>query len=334
MEKIVLTPSFFLMYNKNDITADVSPDLIELCYTDVWHGASDDIMIKLNNASGRWTGHWYPTLGDTIQAKIGYKEIGFLDCGEFTIDDIDAGGDVSSGDTVTIKGVSAPVTKEIRTGRTQAFENMHLSEIAGEIAGRHGLTLAFSADFDPYFDRVTQNNERDLAFLKRLAEDYGYAFSVRGEKMFYHAQRLLNKEDAFFVINRNNVTSYQFSSKTVQTFRKVIVPYQLPNSGEVDEESAEDNRYPFGDIWRVQTLAESRDQAVAIAKSKLAMFNALTVQGSISLPGNIYVCAGSNVKLQGFGVYDGKMQVSTSRHKLNRTGGYVMELELNALGVS
>lgn len=64
------------------------------------------------------------------------------------------------------------------------------------------------------------------------------------------------------------------------------------------------------------------------------MFNALTVQGSISLPGNIYVCAGSNVKLQGFGVYDGKMQVSTSRHKLNRTGGYVMELELNALGVS
>ena len=39
----------------------------------------------------------------------------------------------------------------------------------------------------------------DLAFLKRLAEDYGYAFSVRGEKMFYHAQRLLNEEDAFFV---------------------------------------------------------------------------------------------------------------------------------------
>ena len=39
-------------------------------------------------------------------------------------------------------------------------------------------------------------------------------------------------------------------------------------------------------------------------------------------------------KLYANGVYDGKMQVSTSRHKLNRTGGYVMELELNALGVS
>jgi len=333
MEKRVLTPSFFLTYNKRDITADISADLIELSYTDVWHGACDDITLKLNNSSGRWTDSWYPTLGDTIEAKIGYKETGFLNCGAFTIDDIDAAGDANSGDTVIIKGLSAPVTKEIRSGRTKAFENVHLSEIATEISALHGLTLVFETDFDPYFERVTQNNERDLAFLKRLAEDYGCAFSVRGGKMFYHAQRILNEADAFFVINRNDVSSYQFSSKTVQMFKKVIVPYRLPDSSAVEEESASDNRYPFGDVWRVQAVAESREQASAIAASKLSMFNALSVQGALSLAGNVYLCAGANVKLQGFGVYDGKMQIASSKHKLSRTSGYTMELELNALGV-
>ena len=50
---------WLLMAHRNNLFdgeyCRLGADLIELCYTDVWHGASDDIMIKLNNASGRWT---------------------------------------------------------------------------------------------------------------------------------------------------------------------------------------------------------------------------------------------------------------------------------------
>lgn len=47
-------PLVLLQYDNKDITADMSPFLQELTYTDNLEGESDSLDIRLEDADGRW----------------------------------------------------------------------------------------------------------------------------------------------------------------------------------------------------------------------------------------------------------------------------------------
>ena len=64
------------------------------------------------------------------------------------------------------------------------------AEIAKEIADKHGYTLVGEIA-DVRVDRITQNQERDLSFLTKLAEQYGYIFKIAENNLvFYDVQKL------------------------------------------------------------------------------------------------------------------------------------------------
>lgn len=331
MEKIT-QPSFFLEYNSADITEDISSDLIELSYTDAVHGKSDSLEIKINNVHRLWSGEWLPFIGDTLTCQIGYEDGYYIDCGEFSIDELDFSGG-GGAEICTIKGLSASITKEIRTTRTQAYENIRLSQIAQEVAARHNLIPVTEMSRDPYFDRVTQNNEKDLAFLKRLADGYGYAFSVRGGKLFYYAQEKLNAEKTYFVIRRSDITSYSFNKETTKLYKTIIVRYRLPNSAEVGHYFYTDETLRHGELFVPEEIVDSLSQAEQMAQSMLRDVNMQAVKASFTLPGNPRLIAGINVQLDGFDHFDTKMQIVESKHQLSRRG-YTTQIELKAVGES
>lgn len=58
--------------------------------------------------------------------------------------------------------------------------------IVGKLAQRHGLTAKVEgSDADQPNDTVVQQNESDLAFLARLAEEIGYSFHVEGMELVF-----------------------------------------------------------------------------------------------------------------------------------------------------
>lgn len=99
-------PLVLLQYDNKDITADISPLLQELTYTDNLEGESDSLDIRLEDADGRWISAWYPQHGDTITAQLGYTGSPLLACGVFEIDEIELEGPP---DTVIAKALAVRV---------------------------------------------------------------------------------------------------------------------------------------------------------------------------------------------------------------------------------
>ena len=94
-----------------------------------------------------------------------------LDCGQFELDSIDAQGPPA---TVTIKATSLAFSNTVRqTLKSKSWENITLSEIAGQIARQNGMGVLFESEFNPRYFRVEQYQTSDIAFLQKLCHNSG-----------------------------------------------------------------------------------------------------------------------------------------------------------------
>jgi len=86
MEK-VRTPKVKILYNKKDISKDISKTLLSVNYSDAEEGETDDLSLELEDVGGLWSDSWYPTKGDTLELSIGYDDV-LVYCGSFVIDEL------------------------------------------------------------------------------------------------------------------------------------------------------------------------------------------------------------------------------------------------------
>ena len=173
-----------LFYNGTDITGDIEGDVLSLDWTDNLHGKADELAVKLQDADGKWRGAWRPQKGDMVAATIGYLGGPSIDCGTFEVDIPEAGGN-RSGDHLSFKAVSAPHSAALRSQRSGMDEDTDLRRIIARRAGRNGLGVTGSIEAVP-FAYKRQRRERDLAFVKRLAEDYGHFVSIKSRQLIFY----------------------------------------------------------------------------------------------------------------------------------------------------
>ena len=187
----VLSPQWILTYSGVNITSDVSQMVLAIRYVDRLDGASGELEVELEDSMKLWQGPWYPALGDAVSLQIGYSGQPLLDCGDFQIDELELDGPP---DVMRIRCLAAYITPAMRTANTIAYENMGIVEIAAQIAGKYGLTLVTASsesESDVVFARVTQRRQMDLEFLKRLAREHNFDFTVRaGQLVFYERPAL------------------------------------------------------------------------------------------------------------------------------------------------
>ena len=93
---------------------------------------------------------------------------------------------------LTVRALNADIKKALRTDQHQAYEDVTLLEVARRVADRHGYGILGGGTggmASVQLSRVSQDDEDDLAFLKRLAEPYGYVFKVTADNLVFHAVR-------------------------------------------------------------------------------------------------------------------------------------------------
>lgn len=320
---------FFIEYEGKDITADVSRDFVRLVYNDKRSGEADELEIVLENSHGRWTNAWYPEKGDRIRAAFGYEGEAPLPCGEFEVDETELSGPP---DEVTIKALSAGITRAVRTKQTKAYNGQTLTTIANQVAQRNGLLLAGNPDQVP-LGRVTQNQETDLGFLKRLAEQYGHMVAVRGDQLFVAPLSAVDDRDAVLTVSaRSQLKSYRVRDKTNATYKSVTVAYMDAKAGKLVEhtENAPTAKRKRGDkviedksdTLKLNTRAENKQQAVAMAKAALRDKNLKAVEGEFSLIGDPRLLAGNTLNIACLGKLDGDYLLSEGRHTATRSGGW------------
>lgn len=324
----ILKPSFRLIYRGTDISGDLDPMTTDVSYSDNGHGEQDEISVTVQDSDGRWKGSWRPETGDVMDLTIFDGRGGMLQCGSFELDEPEASGS-RSGDIMAIRGLSAPITKALRTEKSRAFENQSLNAVVKKVAGENGLSIEGQID-DLQFKRISQRRERDLEFLTRLAEDTGHYFTVKGKRAIFTNFKSIDGQSPVLKIfhGDNALLDYSFKEQTDDTFSKAKVSYLDADKKEVVKQEVADPNVKTGDELKISgERVESEANAKALAASRLHFKNRARRSGSISMVGATKLVSGVVVEAVSFGKYSGLYVVKTSGHGVTR-GGYTCNGEL------
>ena len=331
----VTKPDFTLSYENKDITGDIAPYLISFVYTDYLEGQSDELQVEFEDVDGRWLRGWYPEQGDALALSLGDQFTGLVDLGSFEIAEIEYNHPPS---TVSLKALSAGITKASRTLKGRAYENTTLAEIVRQVAGRLKLQPDGQVK-DIKIKRVTQYQERDIEFLSRLAKEYGHTFKVVGDKLVFADNSTLKEREAVVVLSPEDMTRIRLrdlikgvptqvemrgydpkTKKTVSATRKT--KSLRPKS----------KRGHTGDTLKiVPNKGESQTQLNARADAALADAQDDQCAGTITLFGNALLVAGQTVRLKNMGKFSGKYLVKQARHEYRSNSGYTTELEIKMI---
>lgn len=327
---MIQTPYFALIYRGVDISSELDPMTTDVSYTDHHHGEVDEIDVTVQDKDGRWKGSWKPEAGDRMSLIIYDGLGGVLPCGEFELDEPDAQGD-RGGDRMVMRGLAAPVTKDLRTQKTRAFEKQSLRAIVSRVAGAAGLSIEGDIE-NLQFERVTQRRERDLEFLTRLAEDTGHYFSVRGSRAVFTSFRSVDGRAAALTVSHTMIgtrlVSYALREQTHDTYSSAKVGYLDRDRKEPVTADEQDAKVKTGDVLKVSgERVESPANARALAKSRLHYANRKRRSGSIEMVGTVDLVAGVVIEMADFGQYSGRYLVDKSTHTMTR-GGYTSGAQL------
>lgn len=296
---------------------------------------TDDVSVTISDRDRFWANNFFPETGDYIIVEIWLKHWNkendnrTIKLGTFEIDNINY--NVTN---LTINAVAIPIFSNIRDEKKyKTREKIKLSAIAKEIAKTGGLTLVYESDINPTYDSTEQQNEADLYYLEKLCKNEGLALKITGKQLIVFSEEKYDKlpavktlevgKDFFYGypnFSRNAKNIYGaceikfFDSKTDKVYTgKFTAPNQTKN----------------GKTLRLQEKFNSKtDKDINYnqkAKIKLRAQNKNEFTVNIKLKGDIVYFAGTNVMLKGFYKFDGKYNITTCSHTINRSG-YVVTL--------
>jgi Bacteriophage probable baseplate hub protein len=322
----VRVPQWVLSYQGVNITADVSRMVLRISYCDYLGGLSGELDVAIEDHGKRWQGAWFPALGDRVNLAVGYQGEALLPCGDFQVDQLELGGPP---DVFCLRCLAAFITPAMRTRNTAGYENQTLGQIARAIAGKYGFSVVSAPDAaELRFARVTQADETDLGFLKRLAREHDYDFTVRGTTLVFYARRALEQAPAVATVARSDTERFAFSNRSHRIYRAAEVAYQDARGKQLIAHTAQASPVPStGDTLKLDVRSENGQQAAFRAEAALHARNRKLVQARLVLPGSAALAAGVNVALCGFGGFDGTYLIDAARHRLDHARGYTTELE-------
>jgi hypothetical protein len=333
---------FKVSYNGVNITEDITKHLIDLTYTDNVSGVADEVEIRLEDKDGKWANEWYPEKGAKLNIELSDITGKIIKPNEFEIDEIELTGDKSSGDLVNIKAISGGVTKQLHTKRSHAHENKTLSEIVHTVAARYGLQVIGNIA-SITIGRVSQHREKDLTFLNRLADEYGYAFNIKGNKLSFVPLKNLESIARVASIDKTDCMSWNIKDKASVIYHAASVKSHNPNKNKVVkstytvEQQTNNDGIQFNylktadNTLEVRTKTENEQQANAKSEAALHFVNSLQQTASITLIGNVLLLAGNNIELTGFGRCSGIWHILKSTHSRNRGSNGVTSAELKRI---
>jgi uncharacterized protein len=323
----VRSPNWILTYQGVNITTDISRMVLSIGYVDELGGRSGELEVELEDRDQRWQGAWFPQQGDVVSLLIGYAGELLLPCGSFQVDDLELEGPP---DVFHLRCLPAWITPALRTRNSLGYENQTLLQIAATVAARHGMTVVGAPNqIDISYLRITQKQETDLEFLRRIAVEHDYDFTVRGAQLVFYSRASLEAQPAALTLYRNAVERFSFVTKTHRIYKQAQTSYFDPQSKQLYTQTAQaDPAVATGDMLKVVARCENGQQAFERASAALHEANRLLVTCRLAAPGTTLLVAGNVVALSGWDVMDGSYIVERAQHRLSRAAGYVTEADL------
>ncbi len=330
---------FNINYNGRNITQSLDQYVTGISYTDNVSGVSDELSLDLEDKDERWSNEWYPDKGADIDISFGYEPGDIVKINTLQIDEITIRGSKQDGEVVSLKAISKAITKQLHTKRSRGHENKTLSEIVNTYAAKYGLTVVGKIE-NITIGRVSQYREKDITFLHRLADEYGYVFSIKGNKMIFHHLQTLEGLPHVATIDKGDCISWDIRDKSLHIYNAATVQSHHPKQNKVVKSTYTIDQLPnkdgvnfdyikqSNDTLNIKTKTENEGQANSKANAALYKANSVQQTGNIELPGNPLYVAGVNIELTGFGKNSGIWNVLKAVHKKTKNDDYKTGLEV------
>ena len=337
-----------VLYDGVDIRAQIDPWLLELTFVDHLEGTEPDaIEVKVEDRQRLFQGPLYARKGAALGFAFGLEGGAVFESRQgYLIDEINVDGPP---DVVTWRAIGQVPSGALHTRVSRAWTGTTLTELAQAVGRQHGLEVVVEAE-RVQLRYVCQQDESDLAFLKRLAEDYGLILQLRGSKsggkplvVITGLDRLMTRPPVFEV-PRREVTRFRFRDKTTPGAAGAYTRYFDSSLKELVEiEVAEEpvlgrdriTRQPAAALrGRGHKLRTVRRQAPEVhVRRALKSPAGFEHEATLTLPGNPLVRSGVTLQLpvegeEGWAVNGGLWLAVHSRHTLEVGSGYTTEVTI------
>ncbi|OEZ98776.1 phage late control D family protein [Duganella phyllosphaerae] len=173
-------PTFKISIEDKDLTAIVSPRLVNLTLNLCRGDESDQLDISLDDSDGKLA---LPPRGAQIAVALGWQSSGLVDMGKFTVDEVEHSG---APDTITLRARSANLIDKFKRQEERSFHNTTLGAIIELIAFQNELASGISASLrDTGVPHIDQTHESDAAFLRRLGKKYDAVATVKNDTLLF-----------------------------------------------------------------------------------------------------------------------------------------------------
>lgn len=318
-------------WNGKDITDEISAYLSSVTWISHEESSIDELSMVMENNEQKWTGDWLPTEGDVIELMIGYQNK-LINAGLFQVDEITANGPPH---VVEIKAISSFITNTLRTRNSKSFEAQTLKQLALYFCNQYGFKLIDDTSdllSGITLTRKTQEQKTDLQFLSELAKEYGFLFSMKGNRMVFTSYYKLDNATAIMDISTHQVGNYTVTQKTYDTYSSgKIAKLDCKSGGVYNWDASGVLNTNASDSETFEGRVESVQQAQQKVKGGLWNKNKFKISGNLNdIPGDPSLIAGNNFNLKGLGKLSGKYHITTSTHKVS--GSYTTSLEIRKTG--
>ncbi len=287
-------------------------------------GQADDFEMTLENVDGYFSDPDVFRLGDEVKFYVWFADRPKQAMGRYIIDEIMNEAPPS---IVRVNGLSADtIGKEIRTLRTEGYEEMSLHDIVFEIAERHGLDAEIEGH-DIKFGRKEQKEEHDLRFLNRLAEQYGYTCRITDGVLYFIEREEAEKKPVTYDLT-GLLKRRTFRYKTYKTYQKATVRYYDPQTKEFRQHEVEDVTVRTRQKLKCTERVESLEEAEKVAKARLKQANMCKIEGEFECLGVPELKAGINVRIANeAAMFNGLWHIEEAHHEYSKQSGYTVRMK-------
>lgn len=310
-----------IVYNGVDAQSEISKYLEKFTYEDSTD-KSDTISFSVADRDLKWREAWTPEKGDTILPSIIYENWNYegekitVICGSFVVDDFEFSAPPFRG---SINGVSTPANTDFKEAEnSKTWEAATVQLIAGEIAGKYGMSLVYEAG-DIQVAKTEQDKQTDSKFLKGICDKYGLGIKVFSNRLVIWDYRQYFAKPVVASITPGMVSKYVYKSTMRGTYTGAKVSYTNPKNKETIEIMVGQE----GRVYKSNQKADNEADARLIGENAILMANRKETTMQLTLKTRIAACATQTVQLSGFGKADGKYFVEGVSHSITKKDGSV-----------
>lgn len=239
-----LTPAAELTIDGRRFGTQAMSRIISISLTDKRGFEADELTIELDDHDGTIA---IPKTGSKITLKLGYKETGLVEKGEYLVSEFTASG---SPDRLSITARAADLAEALAEQVEKSWHKQTLYQIIETIAKKHKYEYIISKDYqNTKIEHIDQTNESDASFMSRLAEQYDAIATIKNGKLLFipagESQTASGQPILPTTITRASGDSHSFTYSSSNSYQAVRAYYTDKKTGQKKEVIVnKDNAYP------------------------------------------------------------------------------------------